>query len=121
MAYEMFRKKKTGRRRGKFITITKQGSMRFSKECYTEYMEDYSYIKFLYSKDRNIIALLLRTEEDVDTYKIRKQQIKNSFIYSASATAFLKFFNIDFSETKRYSPLFIEDKEKIKINLNKEI
>jgi hypothetical protein len=33
----------------------------------------------------------------------------------------LKFFNIDFSETKRYSPLFIEDKEKIKINLNKEI
>jgi hypothetical protein len=120
MAYERFIKKKVSRKTGKFITITKQGTMRFSKECYMEYMQYSTAIKFLYSRENKIIILELHAEEDNDTYRIRRTKIKNSFIYSASATSFLKFFDIDFSETRRYKLSFIEKKNRIKIKLNKE-
>ena len=121
MAYEMFEKKKTTRNTSKFLTITKQGTIRFSKKCYEAYMKEYDTIKFLFNAETNCIGLKLYTENDDNAYKIRKAKIKNSFAYSVSAAAFLKFYGVDFSETKRYRPIWIEKKEMIKINLNKEI
>jgi hypothetical protein len=123
MAYQMFKKQNATRRNGKFLTITKQGTMRFSKECYMTYFKDYDYVLFLYNRKTRCIGLKLKTDDNHDhnCYKIRKTKIKNSTIYSVSATAFLNFFGIDFSKTKKFKPVFIEKKEMIKIDLNEEV
>ena len=88
-------------RRSNLITIYTKGSINF----YVDLSGDHEYAYLFYNKDTNQIGISFCEGQCVDSLKISKSTRNNRTI---SAKAFLVSNGVDFSNIRRFSPVFSE-------------
>lgn len=112
MAFEKFTK--TGKSYRPRVSIRANGQFGFTAGAIEKYkLSDYQYAILYFDKDEKRIGIKLtnNTEDGVCKLQIRKS---NAFL---SAKAFLDYYDIEHSRTKRYDSVWDNDAEMVIINL----
>lgn len=99
------------------VSIWTRGQIGFNLSATTEYgLDKYDYAILYYDKDEGKIGIEFTNDKNSEgVNKLVKR--KNSGV-SFSATAFMKTFKIDYSETRQYNVVYDEDSGLYVIELN---
>jgi len=119
MGYEKFSRTKEGRqRRGEYVTISTLGIFRVSLAAYENYFEGYKYVELFYNSEAKKVGLKLLKEATPDSYDIRVSGEKTKTVNITGKT-FLNHYGIDYSKTRRYTPVQNKALGMIELDLNK--
>ena len=124
MLYEKFSRRYGKRpRRGTYISITKSGGMIFTLDFYEKHLKGYRFLELYYSKTQETIGVKPVTEANEDAYEIRATGVGpesgRNPVYMISIKGFLKFYEIDYSQLKRFKPQWNETEKFWEIDLRK--
>ena len=114
MAFERFTL--TGKSYRPKISIRSNGQIGFNQGAIERFgLNNYKFAVLFYDRDQKIIGIKL-TNQDEDgacTLQVRKSNA------AISAKAFLDYFDINYSKTKRYDAKYDEQEKMITAELNK--
>ena len=87
---------------GPMVSIYKAGAIGLNKAVLDKYeLRKYRYALFYYDKDEQKIGIQFTSKEEAGAYAIRPRSGKAADL---SGRAFLQYFEIEHSETKRFMP-----------------
>ena len=114
MAFERFTKTKSRGYRPK-VSIWSRGQIGFNQGFISRYnVEDYKFIVLFYDKEDKKIGFRFTKEDEEGCIKF---SIKKTGMV-VSARAFLDYYNIDYSETRKYDVSYDEGDDLYVINLS---
>lgn len=113
--FEKFSSKQLQPRGGPAITVTKAGIINFNLATMMKHVKDNTHATLFYNKEDSLIGIKFSTKKEWGSYKIIKYR-DNKF-GTISGTAFLKNYNIPYSETTGYSAEWDEQDEMLIVDL----
>jgi hypothetical protein len=119
MSYKQFHRSegKARKKRGVYITITNNGLICFSKECYSKFIEGYTSVLYFYDEEKKFIAIKPIKSKTPDSYDIKTSKRGN--MHLVEGIAFLrKYGSFHITKGKRYIPDYNEKEELLEIDLS---
>jgi len=123
MAFEKFPRQFGRKSRGVFVSINKRSNFTFSDDFYTKHLKNKKAIELFFDKSKKIIGLkpLLRPTNDSYDIRVAAADKNRCPIRTLSAQAFMKYFDIAITDTKRFKPVWNEKEELWEIKLDEPI
>ena len=98
------------------VSIHKDGIIGVNRACYLNYLSNYKLVTLFYDRERRIIGIKpTNTKKIGETYLVRTS--RDGTIIKISAGAFLKYFNIDYTESKSFVARWNEEEGLVEVDL----
>ncbi len=111
--FELFTRRATPIVKDHYIAIHKRGTISLNRSA-VEALKEPQAVQLLFNRTKRIIAFRPTDPKSESAYPLRRQQNSNSWIIAGQA--FLKFYDIDHSITRRYTGELHDDMLRIDLS-----
>lgn len=114
--FEVFTKRMVPLAKAPYVTIQRRGTISFNAAAYSALGEP-SALELLFDAERNLVGFRPVDDTAEHAYGVRNQSGKPTGPYVLSGTAFVKYYGIDTSVSRRW-PATFQDERLLVLDLN---
>lgn len=115
MGFEKFTAKSRPVTDQAMISVLKGGQFGINQVCYKKYFKNYKYAILYYDRKRKVIGIQPIDVATSEAYNIRLS--RDEKLANISAVAFLKYFDIPYTESKAYMASWNDEEKLVEVDL----